>query len=289
MVNDELNWQKILEIGASSLGSSIGAAIISEMFPSEDSATEAVGRAVEEICNRIQKIIDQAFLDDYVDRCNSIARRLQGYPESQDENILHSIYDDGSDLVDHLTRFDKFEGITALVYICTLHLTDIKALSDIIPGYKTTLSRCGKEYADLCEPRSDRLVDFTNGSVGEAMFGNSGNYDVITAPTTSNSYPTLKYRFYFVDEWDENLDTRAHIYDSDPILLTDSLWYTESPGTPRYKLTEAGRNAPSIQRIYADAISDIQSQRDNFLNVRLDVANSMRENIRTACDEWRKL
>ncbi|PFU37212.1 hypothetical protein COK88_31405, partial [Bacillus cereus] len=91
---------------------------------------EAVGRAVEEICNRIQKIIDQAFLDDYVDRCNSIARRLQGYPESQDENILHSIYDDGSDLVDHLTRFDKFEGITALVYICTLHLTDIKALSD---------------------------------------------------------------------------------------------------------------------------------------------------------------
>lgn len=52
MINDELNWQKILEIGASSLGSSIGTAIISEMFPSEDSAQEAVKQAVEEIFDR---------------------------------------------------------------------------------------------------------------------------------------------------------------------------------------------------------------------------------------------
>lgn len=55
MINNELNWQKILEIGASSLGSSIGTAIISEMFPSEDSAQEAVKQAVEEICDRVKK------------------------------------------------------------------------------------------------------------------------------------------------------------------------------------------------------------------------------------------
>lgn len=55
MINNELNWQKILEIGASSLGSSIGTAIISEMFPSEDSAQEAVKQAVEEICYRVKK------------------------------------------------------------------------------------------------------------------------------------------------------------------------------------------------------------------------------------------
>ncbi|HDR7689974.1 TPA: hypothetical protein QCX85_005539, partial [Bacillus toyonensis] len=84
MINDELNWQKILKIGASSLGSSIGKAIISEMFPSEDSAQEAVKQAVEEICDRVKKIIDQAFLDHYVANCDSIARRLQGYPESSD-------------------------------------------------------------------------------------------------------------------------------------------------------------------------------------------------------------
>lgn len=289
MINDELNWQKILKIGASYLGSSIGTAIISEMFPSEDSAQEAVKQAVEEICDRVKKIIDQAFLDHYVANCDSIARRLQGYPESSDVNILHGIYDDGSDLVSDLVRFETFEGITALVYICTLHLTDIKALSEIDSGYKATLSRCGDEYAALCEPRGDKLVYFTNVSVGDAMYANSGLYDMITAPTTSNSYPTLKYRFNFVDEWDENLDTKVHIYDSDPISLTDPLWCTESPGIPRYRLTEAGRNSTSIQRLYLSAKNEIISQRDTFLNDRLEITNNMRENIRKACDEWRNL
>ncbi|MGN7198512.1 hypothetical protein ACTHS9_31765, partial [Bacillus mycoides] len=78
-------------------------------------------------------------------------------------------------------------------------------------------------------------------------------------------------------------------YDSDPISLTDPLWYTESPGIPRYRLTEAGRNASSIQRVYLGAKDEIISQRDAFLNDRLEITNNMRKNIRKACDEWRNL
>lgn len=293
MRNDELNWQKILEIGASSLGSSIGTAIINEMFSTtSDGAREAVQQALEEVCDRIKKIIDEAFLNQYIASCGTVAYLLKAYADSCEvkctEGLLIDLFTKASDLVNQLKRFDTFESLTALLYICTLHLTAIKALSDINSGYKITLSDTGHDYASLCEPIGDRLVEFTEASVGEAMFDISSSYLIFTDPTPSNPYLTLKFRFYFVDEWDENPDTRVHMYDSDPpISLTESLWYKKE-GT-QYELTELGKNAPPIQSAYLVARNDIQTARDNFLNDRLEVSKKMRENILSACAEWGKL
>ncbi|MEK4412503.1 hypothetical protein MHB59_28620 [Bacillus sp. FSL L8-0642] len=128
--------------------------------------------------------------------CNSIAKRLPTYNETNDPEILHSIFDEGANLIERLKRFDTIESITTINCMSTLHLTAIKALSEHsseFSGYKETLKRYGKDYADWSESHSERLVELTKASVGEPSFSPSSFIiDPPKDPYARNSYPTLK-------------------------------------------------------------------------------------------------
>ncbi|PEO25778.1 hypothetical protein [Bacillus toyonensis] len=291
--NDTLNWQEIMEIGAEALGSSMGKAIINKIYSSErrNENEQLIRQAIEEICERIKKIVDQAFLEEYIADCNSIAKRLPAYNETNDPEILHSIFDEGANLIERLKRFDTIESITTINCMSTLHLTAIKALSEHsneFSGYKETLKRYGKDYADWSESHSERLIELTKASVGEAyIWSNSFIIEPPRDRNNHNSYPTLKYHFHFIDNWDFS-PLKVHHYFSNQIQLTDFSWWTVGGTFNRdYELTEQGLHAPVIQNGYPEARKAMTEMREAFLQERLDFANTMKETILSSCETWR--
>lgn len=292
--NDSLNWQEIMEIGAEALGSSMGKAIINKIYSGErrNENEQLIRQAIEEICERIKKIVDQAFLEEYIADCNSIAKRLPTYNETNDPEILHSIFDEGANLIERLKRFDTIESITTINCMSTLHLTAIKALSEHsseFSGYKETLKRYGKDYADWSESHSERLVELTKESVGEPNYSPS-SYIIEPHRSSTNGFsnPTLKYHFYFIDNWDLHTNTTLHHYMSHQIELTDLGWWrTIGTINPNYELTEQGLHAPVIQNGYLEARKAIMEMREAFLQERLDVANTMKKTILSSCETWR--
>ncbi|PEI83407.1 hypothetical protein [Bacillus toyonensis] len=295
-----LNWQRIMEAGASGLGSSVAEEVIKGMFSNNNNTEQLLIQAVGEVCDRVKKIVDQAFIKEYVADCNSIASRLAAYPGSKDVTILQRIYDEGSNLVYRLRNFDTFESITTENYICTLHLMTVKALSEYkdkdkdFSGYKDTLKRLGREYADWCEPRSERLNDFARASVGDLQssslsVGVREGYFIKDISTFSD-IPELYFSYMFSDEWYVSDETMWKVYSSEGLKLTDRSWYNlQQVVFYKVTLTEKGKSAREFLEAYNKAHTKATQFRNDFLNERLSTTNAMKESILSACKTWRNL
>ncbi|PEW37194.1 hypothetical protein CN444_29875 [Bacillus thuringiensis] len=258
-----------------------------------------MGQAVDEICNRVNKIVDQAFLREYVADCNSIASRLAAYPDSHDVTILQTIFNEGSNLIYRLRGFDTFEGITAVNYISTLHLIAVKALSEHSPefsGYRETLNRLGKEYADWCESHSERLNDFVRASVSDIsrnpfLKGSSTEPYEIDIKSSDSDIPTLYFGYVFYDLWHNGEDQSIHHY-SLKFELIDRKWYDwESYKTVSSNVTlnEVGKKNPSFLKASKKAYNEASDLRNAFLNDRLSITNDMKESILSNCRVWKSL
>ncbi|PFZ52845.1 hypothetical protein COL68_25870 [Bacillus wiedmannii] len=295
-----LNWQRIMEAGASGFGSSVAEVVIRGMFPDSNNTERLLSQAVGEICDRVKKIVDQAFINEYVADCNSIASRLAAYPDSRDVTILQSIFNEGSNLIYRLRNFDTFESIVTENYICTLHLMAVKALSEYkdeqhdFSGYKDTLKRLGREYADWCEPRSEQLNDFARASVGNlrSSFLSLGVREgyFIKEISSFSDVPELCFSYMFSDNWHVSDENIWKYYSSETLKLTDRSWY-DLQKVVGYKvtLTEKGKSAREFLEAYNKAHTEATQFRNDFLNDRLSITNAMKESILSACKTWRNL
>jgi hypothetical protein len=297
-----LNWQRIMEAGASGLGSSVAEEVIKGMFPDSNNTEKLLIQAVDEICDRVKKkIIDEAFITKYVADCNSVASRLASYPGSNDVTIIQELYHEGSRLVYDLRDFDTFESIATENYICTLHLMIVKALSEYkdeqhdYSGYKDTLKRLGREYADWCEPRSERLNDFARASVGDlrssflSLEVREGYF--IKEISSFSDVPELRFSYMFSDNWHVSDENIWKYYSSGEILkLTDRSWYNlQKVVGYKVTLTEKGKSAREFLEAYNKAHAEATQFRNDFLNDRLSITNAMKESILSACKTWRNL
>ncbi|MGI8363163.1 hypothetical protein [Bacillus cereus] len=292
--NGELNWQRIMEIGASAFGSTLAVEMIKLMFPTDTNSEQIMKQAVDEICARVKKIVDQAFLNEYMADCNSIASRLAAYPDSHDITILQAVFNEGSNLIYRLRRFDTFEGITTVNYMSTLHLAAVKALSEHSPefsGYRETLKRLGKEYAEWCESHSERLNDFARESVTAIRLHPYlvGRPYHITKKSVDSNIPEVTFGYVFYDRWNEGNEQSAHLYVSPKFQLTNLNWYNwEIHRFGEVTLNENGKNAPEFLEASKNALNEATNLRDSFFNDRLSKTNSMKECILASCEEWKK-
>ncbi|QEL71765.1 MULTISPECIES: hypothetical protein [unclassified Bacillus cereus group] len=295
-----LNWQRIMEAGASGFGSSVAEVVIKGMFPDSNNTEKLLSQAVGEICDRVKKVVDQAFINEYVADCNSIASRLAAYPDSRDVTILQSVFNEGSNLIYRLRNFDTFESIVTENYICTLHLMAVKALSEYkdeqhdYSGYKDTLKRLGREYADWCEPRSERLNDFARVSVSgvthSPFFAKSDSEPYMISPKHSDSdIPKLSFAYVFYDLWHTGEDQSLHNYSLTFELTNPKWYYWEHFGMWSVTLNEEGKKAPEFIQASQKAYKEATDLRNDFLNDRLNITNAMKESVLSACKTWRKL
>ncbi|MGA5680819.1 hypothetical protein ACPCHR_24460 [Bacillus bombysepticus] len=296
-----LNWQRIMEAGASGFGSSVAEVVIKGMFPDSNNTEKLLSQAVGEVCDRVKKIVDQAFINEYVADCNSIASRLAAFPDSRDVTILQSIFNEGSNLIYRLRNFDTFESIATENYICTLHLMDVKALSEYkdknkdFSGYKDTLKRLGREYADWCEPRSERLNDFARASISgvthSPFLAKSASEPYKISPKHSDydlDIPKLIFAYVFYDLWQLDEVKSVHSYFLE-IPLTNPSWYSYDGRTGEVTLTERGKKSPEFLEASQKAYKEATNLRNDFLNDRLSITNAMKASILSACKTWRNL
>jgi hypothetical protein len=292
----KLDWQKVMEVGAESLAGGIATALIGQMLGErEQNDTQAiVTKAVEEICTRLTKVIDNAFMQEYIADTNSIASRLLTYRETNDVSILDEIYAESSNIVERLRRFDNIESITALNYISTLHLTCIKALAEHNPGYNETLKRVGAEFAERSRPTAKRLIEHTAASTGNVFpvnFIQSNSYSIgYRIDAFFEDHPKITFHTTYKDNWVPSDSKESNKWiTSEPIPINKSLVSMREFGSFTRTLTEQAKEDKTLLEEVRKFNEYAKQIRQQHLDLRLNVANGMKDSILRACDAWSAL
>ncbi|WP_371374314.1 hypothetical protein [Sporomusa aerivorans] len=283
---EELDWQKVLEVGASSLGSTLAREIIRQMFGGQDNTASLVAAAIEEICNRLTKIIDNAFMQEYIADTNSIASRLNAYKDSGDVNILDEIFADASDTVHRLKRFDTIESITTCNYVSTLHLVATQALSEHNSGYRQTLQKLGKDYAEWSQAKSERIIELTRDSVGQLMIGSLSSKNINFGYGIDANQNLIKFHATFLDMWGSPDFSSWQYIRSEAVNINPQHYFKDSN---EYILNDEGKKDRKILEEFSKFQVYAKKSRDDFFNKRMDVANKLRNTILSACNRWRSL
>ncbi|AGF56484.1 hypothetical protein B0P06_005247 [Clostridium saccharoperbutylacetonicum] len=286
--DSSFNWEEVIEVGIKFLGSPAAGTLISMLFNRNSNTETMITAAVEEICNRITKAIDVAFMNEYIADTNSIANRLSAFNDSKDKDILDELFADASDTVQRLKRFNTIEGILAFNYICTLHLIIIQALSEYNIGYKETLSRTGKEYSELSKSKSDIIVNLTRDSIDPINFEglDHGGYTIETHTRGAfTEYATIKFDARFLDRWENS----PHVITSDPFELTNPMMYYAEGFPSRLLLTPSAQRDTSIINKHSEFIIKAQKEWESYLDNKLVFPRRIESTILSACKKWESL
>lgn len=77
-------------------------------------------KMAEDISNRLQKIVDTAFYQNYVDTLNSSKRLFEDFSSNLDESILDQLHDKTSDLIENFSRFHSVESYANAIQAHTI-------------------------------------------------------------------------------------------------------------------------------------------------------------------------
>lgn len=294
----ELNFQRVMEFGADRLAGPVIGFLLTELFSQQNDNSSMITQAIEEICARLTKIIDNAFLREYIADTNSIASRLFSYAQTRDGALLDELFADASDTVHHLRPFDTIESITTCNYVCTLHLTITRALAENNSGYNEVIRTLGRDYAAWSESKVQRIIDLTNESVEEPIFFDNTmmpRYPGIGYSITEQSHSSENYNIvfftYFINRWGVP-ETRDYqrIVQIEPISVP-KLLFSDLYGIPGRgnTITEEGRRDPRIIAAINSLNERARQEKAAFLEERMVTANRIRDDILRACETWRNL
>ncbi|EEH97758.1 hypothetical protein PMY56_16035 [Clostridium tertium] len=299
---EETDLSKIIDLAGGNIQEKVASEIISQIFKDKNDFGEIVSEAVEEVCKRIIKAIDNAFMKEYIAGTNSVATLLWAYNETKDKNTrevninkLSDLHSESTHLMDNLKRFDELEGIFACFYISNLNIICIKALSEYNSDYNKVLVRIGKEYAEWAEKASKRIIELTEESVG-GIYSFSLN-STTNPPDIGNVYSgyfikkidilnivILQFYTCYEDKWEvsKNFEKRHKFILSEEIKL-DVLHYYED--FRNLYLTKIGED--SLKEKYINFFEQAKDYRNEFLQSRLSYINSLNLTISKSCYSWR--
>lgn len=270
---EETDLSKIIDLAGGNIQEKVASEIISQIFKDKNDFGEIVSEAVEEVCKRIIKAIDNAFMKEYIAGTNSVATLLWAYNETKDKN----------------TREVNINKLSNLNSIC------IKALSEYNSDYNKVLVRIGKEYAEWAEKASKRIIELTEESVG-GIYSFSLN-STTNPPDIGNVYSgyfikkidilnivILQFYTCYEDKWEvsKNFEKRHKFILSEEIKL-DVLHYYED--FRNLYLTKIGED--SLKEKYINFFEQAKDYRNEFLQSRLSYINSLNLTISKSCYSWR--
>ncbi len=106
---EETDLSKIIDLAGGNIQEKVASEIISQIFKDKNDFGEIVSEAVEEVCKRIIKAIDNAFMKEYIAGTNSVATLLWAYNETKDKNTrevninkLSDLHSESTHLMDNL-------------------------------------------------------------------------------------------------------------------------------------------------------------------------------------------
>ncbi|PPK77491.1 hypothetical protein BXY41_11629 [Lacrimispora xylanisolvens] len=266
--------------------------ILSNLFKSDDTE-KLITKAINEICNQVQKIIDDAFMREYIAKTDSISSRISSYILTNDTEMLDELYSDASDMVHQLKRFNSLEGIIAFNSICSLHLIVVKALAEKKSKYYKDLTRLGKEYAQMLISKTPIINEIFSESVSH-----SRPCDISKPHQSFNGYSIkqdgfkekyiLKLYTYFNDYWKDNAmiysESEMEIPQFDDQRRLNFLIHSNGGA-----FLEEATKYPQNKKIFDDFNVKARSERDSYLNMRLDISNKLINTITQACEQYKNL
>ncbi|UYZ36783.1 hypothetical protein OD350_03680 [Clostridium beijerinckii] len=296
---------KIISLTGIDIEKEIATAVISKIFGNQNDTEQLVSRAVEEICSRITKTIDNAFMKEYIADTNTVAQLLVEYRLRHDDpnhqmdsedaiRILEKISSDALETYNRLKRFDNMEGIFACLNIGSLRIICLKALSEYEESYGNILENYANYHGDWAKGAANKLVEITKGSVGYMGYFNFDPLSSSNPPSTGNGNAgyTVTYdntsgaqlQFYncFADLWAPTQREMRKIILSEKIKITNPMYYAKGP--LGYYLDREGMKAYAKE--YDKFVAKAESDRMHFLRDRLDHIEEMQKLINTSSESW---
>ncbi|QPW51607.1 hypothetical protein G9298_28460 (plasmid) [Bacillus thuringiensis] len=178
MPPEPYSWEWVaVEAAGGVIGATAGfaaVALIKHLFFNEESdhSADLFKEAVEQICNHINKVIDEAFIREYLSDTNNVKRQLKYFADSSGQNItlIEDIQLEASRLVERFYDLgDKTVG--ALELACSLHLVILKTLATHNPDFwKLSFETTTKEYAEMLSHNADEFLNSVKSRITPPQF-----------------------------------------------------------------------------------------------------------------------
>ncbi|MCS6595307.1 hypothetical protein [Bacillus cereus] len=138
-------------------------ALIKHLFIKEeaDQTGDLFKEAVEQICNYINKAIDEAFIREYLADTDNVKEQLKYFAGSNGKNIklIEDIQLEASKLVQRFYKLGDI-AIGALEVACSLHLVILKTLANDNPdNWKVPFETSTKEYAEMLSHNANEFLN----------------------------------------------------------------------------------------------------------------------------------
>ncbi|TBX84271.1 hypothetical protein E0M29_27255 [Bacillus cereus] len=164
--------------------------------------------AINEICNRIEEIINEAFLNQYLSDCDFLSDQFVIYSNSSSTTVLNKIQERSSELVNRFNGLG-YKGIGGFFIAANMHLLSLRALDN----KENTKYFCekyidmGKEFNEQLDSRAksfDGVVKRYEGSWRVDTGDDENNrkdferYHVLTGeyPSYNVYYPTIFFAYH---------------------------------------------------------------------------------------------
>ncbi|WP_368936782.1 hypothetical protein [Bacillus sp. SH8-8] len=151
--NESNDWKELIvqmavDYALPAAGEAIYGLITNHFNPQQRNMEFMFRNAIEEICRRVDEIVEDNFLREYLSDCTHIANQLYIYGTTKDINIIRDIQVESSRLA--LRLFDLgYKASGGFFLASNVHLISLRSLSNIDSSYTRILSDFTNRYAQM--------------------------------------------------------------------------------------------------------------------------------------------
>ncbi|ODV55479.1 hypothetical protein [Lysinibacillus fusiformis] len=141
----ELIVQLAIDYAMPVAGEVISGLIKNHFNPEQNNMELMFRNAIEEVCQRINEIVEDNFLKQYLADCSHISNQLYIYGQTQDKNVIENVQIESSRLAMRLSDLGK-KATGGFFLASNMHLISLRSLSVIDSSYTGTLEEFRSKY-----------------------------------------------------------------------------------------------------------------------------------------------
>lgn len=220
---------------------------------------------VGDICNRVEKIIDNAFLREYEADLRALQDLVEDYSRSNDVNILDELQVLSRTLYQRFTDFSNFEGILLAIHAATLYMIVLKSKAEHNSSERDNLIHRGNELSPWLKNKADILYNYLEKSLPSPCTTTYTTDDNQCRPNQVGYRYALCVKTSFFDtisglrRFDVNANFGSHISEDDINPMWDDKKIYEALGKPGWEKCIKER-----ERLYQIRKSEAESLKASF-------------------------
>ncbi|PFU61934.1 hypothetical protein [Bacillus thuringiensis] len=163
--------------------------LISNQFNPQQSNMELMFKnAIEEVCQRVNEIVEDNLLRQYLSDCSHISNQLYVYGQTQDKTVIENVQIESSRPAMRLSDLGQ-KAAGGFFLASNFHLISLRSLSIIDNSYTGTLKELTRRYYEIGN-------ELNSGLNNTAKSLEPGECEIMRYPTASS--PDLAQRYYML-------------------------------------------------------------------------------------------